>query len=192
MPGMDEDEVVVRRDVSWAAFEKFLAAKGDDSVPRIAYLDGVLELMTPSKGHEKHRSWVSRLVETYAIVRGVELSAFGSWLLKDELKRAGAEPDECYVLGPDDDTIERPNFVIEVQWSRPATNKLEIYKRLGVPEVWFWKKPNAIAVHVLRRGRWRVFERSPSLPDLDLELMCSFLGRRSMTQAMRDFAAALR
>src|SRR5215831_14961968 len=98
---MDADRVVVRRGVSWAAFEKFLAKRGlDEHVPRVKYLDGVLELVTPSWEHNKHNSWIGALVVTYALARGIELSAAGDWTLKDKLQLAGAEPDECYVFGP--------------------------------------------------------------------------------------------
>jgi Uma2 family endonuclease len=180
----------VLHDVSWADLERRLAAKGERSVPRIKYLDGVLELVTPSMGHEKQISWISRLVEVYALARDIELSAFGHWTLKDELRRAGAEPDECYILGDDPEKLTRPHFAIEVQWSRKGVNKLEIYKRLGVREVWFWED-KVITVYVLKRGKWKRVDRSPHLPDLDLVLLSSFLDRRTMTTAMRDFRTAL-
>jgi hypothetical protein len=141
----------------------------------MASIEQLRASVTPSKGHEKRKTWVGALVETYALERGITMSGFGEWLLIDP-----------------DDRITVPDFVIEVQWSRTARDKLEIYKRLGVREVWFWAKSNEIIVHVLRRGRWSVVDRSPCLPDLDLALLCSFFDRPSMTQAMLDFRAALR
>src|SRR3982750_4042366 len=111
----------VRRGVSWSEFEALLEAKGDDSGPRVAYLDGVLELVTPSRGHEKQASWIGSLVEVYALEAGIELSAFGGWLLVDKLRRAGCEPDECYIIGLDpEEKLTRPHFAIESQWSRSA------------------------------------------------------------------------
>jgi Uma2 family endonuclease len=86
---------------------------------------------------------------------------------------------------------KRPHLAIELQWSRSAVNKLEIYRRLGVREVWLWKRPNVIAVHVFRRGAWREVPRSPRFPDLDLAWLCTFLDRSSMTQAMRGLRAIL-
>jgi hypothetical protein len=82
--------------------------------------------------------------------------------------------------------------VIEVQWSRKGIDKREVYRRLGVREVWFWEN-GRIAVYV-RAPRRRTFERvarSAALPGLDLDLLCSFLDRPTMTQAMREFRAAL-
>ena len=189
---MDDDVRVVRRGVSWEAFERYLRRKGERVVPRLAYLDGVLELVTPSRGHEKQGSWIGSLIEVYAIERGIELSAFGSWTLIDKLRSAGAEPDECYILGDDhEEKLARPHFAIEIQWSRSAIPKLEIYRRLGVREVWFWSRPGTLEVYVLRRGGFRKARRSACLPGLDLDLLCSFLDRPTMTQAMREFRSAL-
>jgi Uma2 family endonuclease len=185
------DELEVRREVTWADFEQLLADKGERSVPRITYLDGVLELVTPSRGHEKQASWIGRLVDVYAIERGIELSAFGHWTLKDQLRRAGAEADECYILGEDpEEKLTRPHLAIEVQWSRKGIDKLEVYRRLGVGEVWFWEA-GSIAVYVLRDDGYARAPRSACLPGLDLDLLCSCLDRPTMTAAMRDFRAAL-
>jgi Uma2 family endonuclease len=189
---MLDDVVRVVRGVSWESFERRLKRKGERAVPRMHYLDGLLESVTPSRGHEGKERWLGALIATYAVEVGITLSSFGHWTLKDELRRAGAEPDDCYILGEDpDEKLTRPHFVIEVQWSSKGTWKLEIYKRLGVREVWFWENA-CIAVYVLHRGRWRKVLRSACLPDLDLELLASHLDRPAMTIAMTDFRAALR
>lgn len=47
------DQRVVTYGVPWAHYEAQLALRGDASIPRMAYLDGALELMTPSKDHER-------------------------------------------------------------------------------------------------------------------------------------------
>jgi hypothetical protein len=126
----------------------------------------------------------------HALELEVSISSYGSWLLLDEANLVGAEPDDCYVIGNDPENETRPHFVIDVQWSRATIDKLEVYGRLGVREVWSWKHPNTITVHVLNR-EWIEVARSQHLPYLDLELMCSFLDRPTMTQAMRDFRSAL-
>jgi Uma2 family endonuclease len=188
---MDEDIREVRYGVSWEEFEQFLADKNDSRIPRVAYLDGVLELMTPSKSHEKNGWWIGALLTVYAEEHDIALSAFGGWTQKDELKRAGAEPDACFVLAEDHESVLRPDLVIEVQWSRANVSKLEIYRRLGIQEVWFWDKPNVLSVHVIRDGDFVRVQRSACLPDLDLVELCSFLDRPSMTRATREYRAAL-
>lgn len=113
-------------------------SRGEGSVPRITYLDGWMQLMTPSRGHERVKSHVGALVEAFALERGIELGAYGSWTPKAEVKRAGVEPDECYILGLDQEKAV-PDLAIEVTWTSGSLRKLEAYHRLGGREVWFWK-----------------------------------------------------
>lgn len=184
------DERVVMYNVPWAHYEVQLALRGEASSPRLAYLDGVLELMTPSKGHERTKSYVGRLVEMYALETGLLLSPYGGWTLKEGPQQAGAEPDECYLIGPDQDR-DRPDLVIEVIWTSGSIDKLEIYRRLGIPEVWFWKA-GALSIYVLAGDAYQLATRSRCFPDLDLAMLCSFLDRPTATEAMRDFRDALR
>lgn len=186
-----EDRIELRRDVSWPDLERLLAAKVDHVSPRVHYLDGVLELVTPSRGHEKHGAWISALVTAYALERGIELSSYRSWLLQDKVRKAGAEPDDCFIVGDDSaKPLDRPHIAIEVQWSRRGVDKLEVYRRVGVGEVWFWET-HTLAVYVRRRGRFVRSARSASLPGLDIEQLVAFIDRPTMTQAIRDYRAAL-
>jgi Uma2 family endonuclease len=84
-----------------------------------------------------------------------------------------------------------PHLAIEVVWTTGGIDKLEIYRRLGVGEVWFWKD-GKIEVHVLRSGGYEGTERSVLFPALDLVQLCSFLDRPTALQAVRAFRDALR
>jgi Uma2 family endonuclease len=184
------DQRVVMHGVPWSHYEAQLALRGEASSPRIAFLDGALELMTPSKDHERHKAYIGRLLEAYALERGIDLSPYGSWTLKDGRRQSGAEPDECYIVGPDQGR-ERPDLAIEVVWTSGGIDKLELYARLGVGEVWFWRD-GRIELHVLRRGRYEGTTRSALFPELDIELLASFLDRPTALQAVRAFREALR
>jgi Uma2 family endonuclease len=184
------DQRVVTYGVPWTHYEAQLALRGDASVPRMAYLEGALELMSPSKEHERVRSLIGRLVETYAFERGIEFSPYGAWTLKHAPKQAGAEPDECYIIGVDQ-SKERPDLAIEVIWTSGGLDKLEIYRRLGVGEVWFWQD-GRISVHLLKGDQYVAADRSGLFPDLDLEQLCSFLDRPTAFQAVNAFREALR
>ena len=113
---------------------------------------------------------------------------FGSWTLKDRNEDRGAEPDECYVFGTE--PRERPHLAIEVEWTRGGMNKLDVYNRLGVDEVWIWRR-GVIHVFVRQGDSYQELAHSPTLPELDLALMASFLDRPTLTQAVRDFRAAI-
>ena len=94
-------------------------------------------------------------------------SAYGNWTLDDESEAAGAEPDECYVFDPDPKRRPRPDLAIEVIRTSGGLDKLEIYRRLCVREVWFWRA-DAIAVHALAPAGYELQLRSGCLPGIDL------------------------
>jgi Uma2 family endonuclease len=184
------DQRVVIHGVPWSHYEALLALRGEAPSPRIAYLEGALELMTPSKDHERTKSFLGRLLEAYALEKGVDLSPYGSWTVRSASRQSGAEPDECYIVGPDQ-SRDRPDLAIEVVWTSGGIDKLDVYARLGVGEVWLWKD-GRIETHVLRGGRYDAVPRSALFPDLDLPLLCSFLDRPTALQAVRAFREALR
>jgi Uma2 family endonuclease len=183
------DARIVMHGVAWSHYEVQLALRGDVSSPRISYLDGAMELMSPSKDHERIKSFIGRLIEAFALERGIELSPYGGWTLKEAPKRAGVEPDECYLIGTDQSRAT-PDVVIEVIWTSGGIDKLEAYRRLCVEEVWFWKA-GALRVHALVDGAYVESDRSRALPDLDLGLLVTFLDHPTVTQAVRAFRAAL-
>jgi Uma2 family endonuclease len=183
------DQRLVTYGVPWSHYETQLALRGDAPVPRIAYLEGAMELMSPSKEHERIKSYIGRLVEAYALERGIDLSPYGAWTLKSPPNQSGLEPDECYLVGDQDK--EAPDLAIEVVWTSGGIDKLAIYARLGIGEVWFWKA-SRIEVHVLSQQRYEQTDRSSLFPDLDLEQLCSFLDRPTALQAVKAFREALR
>jgi len=183
------DQRIIRFGAPWEHFEIELALRGDRSGPRIAYLQGALEIMSPSKDHERIKSYIGSLIEAYALETGLELSRYGSWTLKNTLAEAGLEPDECFIVGSDQDK-PAPDLAIEVVWTSGGIDKLEIYRRLGIGEVWFWKD-DAIRVFVLAGDRYEQSERSRIFPGLDLGLIAGLLDRPTATQAVRALREAL-
>lgn len=184
------DQVVRLYDVRWDDFERILAIRGERAGLRVTYLEGVLELMSPSRGHEGKKTIIGRLLEAYAEVAGLKLDGFGSWTLKNRSKERAVEPDECYVLDDPDQRKRMPDLAIEVDWSHSGMNKLEVYRGLGVGELWTWRD-GRIEVHVLERGRYHRREESRLLPALDLERLARFLDEPDQTGAVRRYRAEL-
>jgi Uma2 family endonuclease len=183
-----EDHVVHIDGATWADYERLLEVRGDRSAPRISYLEGTLEIMSPSRDHERIKSYIGRLVEAYCLNAGIRFSPFGSWTIKERNQERGAEPDECYIFGDAD--ADRPHLAIEVIWTSGRLDKLEIYRRLGVGEVWVWRKGH-VQPYALRGDHYEPVGRSQALPDLDLELLVQFLDRPTAYDAIRDFTAAI-
>lgn len=65
-----------------------------------------------------------------------------------------------------------PDLVIEVIFTSGGINKLELYQRIGVPEVWFWE--DGLLKLYRWRDRYEQIERSELLPDLDISLLSQY------------------
>lgn len=183
------DDIIVLRDVTWADYQRLLEIRGDRPVPRLTYLEGALELMTPSRPHESLKSMIGCLVEAWCLERGVGITPYGSWTHESKEAERGVEPDECYVLG-DATEPERCDLAIEVVWSSGGLDKLEVYRKLAVREVWIWKA-GAIGVHALRAGRYEPVDRSEVLGGIDLDELLRFVDVRPMTRAVTEYRAAI-
>jgi Uma2 family endonuclease len=184
----DSDHIVVLHNVSWNDYERVLEIRGDYSAPRISYLEGELEITSPSQDHEIIKSRIGRLLEAWCTDRGIEFEAVGSWTLKNKGKQGGAEADESYIFGTK--RPSRPHLAIEVEWTHGGIDKLAVYEKLGVEEVWFWRK-GVIEVYILRDGKFTMAQHSKLFPELDLRLLGSMLDRDTLSQAVRDFRKAL-
>lgn len=186
-----EDHFVHLFGATWADYQRMLKLRGDDrSAPRITYFDGLLEIVTLSLAHELIKSVIGRLVETWCLEQDMEFSAAGSWTLQNKLKKAGLEPDECYVFGRMSAEPKRPDLAIEVVWTSGGIDKLDVYSEIGVREVWYWRR-GIIRVYRLRADRYRAVPHSIALPGIDLAELASFLDRPTTSQAIRDYRAAL-
>ena len=182
------DQRVILRDVSWSDYEALLAIRGENAGVRIAYVEGTLELMTPSRDHEILKKKIARLLEAYAEELGIELEGYGSWTLERKDRKRGLEPDECYSIGPAGDV---PDLAIEVIWTSGGLDKLDIYRRLGVREVWRWQE-GRIAMFALHGDRYDLLARSEVLPQVDIDLIRALLDLPTQTAAVRELRARLR
>lgn len=182
------DQRVVLYDVTWDDYEALLAMRGEKAGVRLSYLQGRLELMTPSRDHEIIKKKLARLLEAYAEELAIELEGYGSWTLKQRELERGLEPDECYSIGV---AGERPDVAIEVIWTSGGLDKLEIYRLLRVREVWVWRH-EAITVFGLRGDRYEPLSGSEVLPQVDIPLLRSMLDVPTQTGAVRELRARLR
>lgn len=184
------DQRILLRGLDWAGYQSLIAMRGDRRSPRIAYLDGVAELMAPSRNHDGIKSVLGCLVEAYCTEREIAWTPYGSWLVDDESEEAGLEPDECYIFGPDPKAVALPELAIEVVWTSGGINKLEIYRRLGIGEVWFWKD-DTIQVFRLGPDGYLQHAESGCLPGIDLALLCRLALVTPVSAAVAELRAKL-
>lgn len=164
----------------------------DESRVHMTYLEGRLELMSPSEVHEEEGKLIARLVEAWADQKDVDLRGFKSATFRNEAQARGAEPDECYTVGPKAEGAP-PQIAIEVVVSSPLLDKLDVYAGLGVLEVWIWhSESRKLVVHRLAARRYEPPIRSQVLPGLDVELLASFIrAGESHTALVKTYRAAV-
>jgi Uma2 family endonuclease len=183
-----EDRLVMSG-LSWDNYQQLDAALGQDrSEPRLYFFKGELEIMTTSLLHEKIKKLLSTLLEDYLYESGTEIYPHGQATLK-LLNEAGAEPDESWCLGEEK---EFPDLILEIVLTSGGLDKLEIYRRFAIPEIWLWQK-GALKIWTLRTDR-SVYEgslkRSLLLPALNIEELNRCLGIDSWREARRAFRAS--
>jgi Uma2 family endonuclease len=179
----DPEERQIVSGVSWEGYESLLDELGDSLRYRVTYLDGVIELVSPSRRHERNKSNIGSLVEIYCQEQRIPYFPLGSTTLRKEEKRGGTEPDESYCIGEDK---EFPDIAIEVVVSSGGLDKLEVYKRLGVREVWFFNK-NKFEIYGLRNERYEKIDRSEVLPNLDMNVLAQYAVAPNPLEAALEF-----
>jgi Uma2 family endonuclease len=188
----DLEEISTIGNLDWQTYESLLTRLEDNSHYRVTYLNGILEIVSPSLRHEKIKKRLATLLERYLILQQIQHTPMGSTTLKNQLKHAGAEPDECYCIGIEQ---EIPDLAIEVNITSGNINKLATYQQLGVKEVWFWEG-NCLNLYCLREevslnsaftnGYERV-ESSELLPDLNIALLSACTLISDQLKSVKEF-----
>lgn len=182
------EERFVLRNVAWRDY-LVLRELLDSPGLRMTYCEGALELMSPSADHELKKTLIARLLETYCIERDVPLDGEGSTTYRREAKARGLEPDECYFLEPR--RGQYPDIAIEVVIKSGGIDKLDVYRGLGVREVWFWEN-DAFVLHALTEQGYVPITSSAIVPGLDFERLATFVRRTDQHRAVREFRDSLR
>ncbi|HYI10146.1 MAG TPA: Uma2 family endonuclease [Thermoanaerobaculia bacterium] len=184
----DPDQRVILGGIDWWQFEAFLAIRGDRAGVRVTYLEGQLEIMSASRTHEWRAKLISRLLETYADETGLVFEGYGSLTMRNPPNQRGIEPDECYAVGA---AKESPDLVVDVIWTDGGLDKLNVYRGLGVREVWIWMKED-LKAYELRGGAYVEILHSVVIPGLSPSFIAGFLDSETQTEAVRKLRAALR
>lgn len=161
----------VLQNISWQTFKAMLADMGCERNKRLAYDNGILEIMTPLMPHENS----NRMIEGFVLVLceefGLEVKSAGSLTMtRDDLEQ-GAEPDSSYyiqneVLVRNKENIDLnidppPDLVLEVEYSKSKINKLILYAAMGVPEFWRYNG-TVLRIYTLNNGQYFQSESSPT------------------------------
>jgi Uma2 family endonuclease len=184
----DPEECFITTGVDWDQYEGLLATLGESTRYRVTYLEGMLAIMSPSRQHELQKKNISRLLEAYFEETRTRFWGLGSTTFRQQAQRGGTEPDECYCLGEEK---AFPDLAIEVVFTSGGIDKLEVYRRLGVKEVWFWRNQQFEVYH-LHGEQYNLRSTSVLLPDLDLAMLAEYAVQSDPLTALLTYRARLR
>ena len=183
----NREEKYITSGVTWQAYESLLSALGNSFSYRVAYLSETLEITSPSRSHELDKKAIARLLEAYLESKRIRFWGLGSTTFKSRDKQVGKEPDECYCIGTDK---EIPDLAIEVIYTSGGVDTLEVYRRLGVGEVWFWQN-NEFKIYCLENDNYQQQQQSKLLPDLDLTLLAQYIVIKDPLDAIVQWRKAI-
>jgi Uma2 family endonuclease len=187
--GVEREQRIVYFGISWARYLAIDKRLGDDrAVPRLYFLSGELEIMTTSNEHERIKKWIGGFMDLYFDQIGTEIMPRGQATMRLALEEAGAEPDESWCIGAEK---QFPDLVLEIALTSGGINKLEIYRRFKVPEVWFYRRSQIEIFSLGRSGRYSKVQNSKLLRGLDISLIERCLRIQSWQQARQAFRTAL-
>jgi Uma2 family endonuclease len=143
---VEGDQCVEMCGIGWKGYKAMLRLRGRASVPRMTYLEGDLWLMSPSFFHESLAERLGSFVVEVAIGVGIAYLPAGHTTFRRLKKRGGVEADKSYYFANEgrvrgkrriDLRIDPPpDLVVEAVYTHDATASIEVWRRLGVPEVW--------------------------------------------------------
>jgi Uma2 family endonuclease len=183
-----KNSCVLLYNVSWEQLEQ-LDVTLEGTGAHLTYLDGILEIMSPlTDEHEVPKKTIAMLLEEYMKVKQIRFYAQGSGTLGKREDGTRSEPDESYNLGTKKPI---PDLVVEITATSGGINKLEIYKRLRIPEVWFWED-GLLSVYCLQAEEYQKVTKSSLVPDLDLELLAQYSRMADQYDALNEFSQMIR
>ncbi|MCU7242057.1 MAG: Uma2 family endonuclease [Microcystis aeruginosa WS75] len=169
--------------LNWLSYQQILQALGENNRAHLFYDRGTLEITMPLEEHEFYRELIGLSIRILVSELGLKIKSMGSTTLAREDLERGAEPDNAYyiqnqakVLGKRINLTEDPppDLVVEVDITHTDINKLALYARLGVPELWrfngqIWR------IYRLDKGVYQEGEFSPTFPLVPKTKLYEFL-----------------
>ncbi|GET38055.1 Uma2 family endonuclease [Microseira wollei] len=176
------DRRFIHSGVTWEHFKLIEAGFAESPGIRLFYYEGEVEILAVSQDHEYFSGMIAGLLFVYFADKGIEFRPTGSFTQEKE-GVASAQADQSYFFGEGGTT---PDLSIEVVFTSGNERKLNRYKALGVPEVWFWED-GRFAFYCMQGDSYERVSKSEILPDLDIELLSRCLLMTSRVEAAREF-----
>lgn len=193
----------ILQNISWQTYQAMLNDMGDRRNTRLSYDRKTLEIKMPLEIHEAINRLLERIIVTLTEELELNIKSFGSTTFNRTDLEVGVEPDSCFYI-QNSDRIRRfqididkdppPDLVIEVDIYSSSGRRLNIYKQLGVPEIWRYVR-TGVKIYSLQNGEYLEQEYSYTFPIISGKILDRFLElSESMddNELIREFRAWLR
>jgi Uma2 family endonuclease len=171
-------------DVGWEGYQTLLGLVGDRPI-RLTYDRGNVELMSPLLVPERYRNRLGFMVETITEELDIPRIGGGATTFNREDEDRGLEPDECYYLANAerirgrervDLTVDPPpDLAIDVEITHGVLNRLGIYAKLGIPEVWRFDGETLSVLLLGDDGTYAPSATSAAFPFLPMDEVSRFV-----------------
>lgn len=194
---------VLLEDISWQEFEAILNELGEQRRSRLAYSQGILEIMAPLPEHERAKVIIGDLVK--ALLDELELNweSLGSTTFKREDMTAGIEPDDCFYIQNHQVMIGRdkidlnfdppPDLAIEIDVT--SRTQISAYQALRVPEIWRYENGN-LEINLLQGDEYVKSQTSRTFPDFpivqEISRFVEMARTRGTSPALKAFRKSVR
>ncbi|MBD2740063.1 Uma2 family endonuclease [Coleofasciculus sp. FACHB-1120] len=192
---------VFLEDITWQEFETILEELGEHRASRVAYDNGILEIMTPLSEHETNKLFISNFIEIILEELDIDFYPLGSTTFKNRDMLKGIEPDNCFYI--QNEAAVRGKEKLDLSIDPPPDLALEIditsrthpsiYEALGVPELWRFEN-GKLQINILQEQKYTESEFSLIFPNLPLiEVIPQYLsqvkgvGRNKTMRAFRNW-----
>jgi Uma2 family endonuclease len=176
------DRVIISN-VSWETYESLLKDLENQSSPRLAYDQGVLEIMSPHLEHDSAKETLAYIATAAMEEMDMDFVASGSTTFKREALKRGFEPDASfYIRNPerirgkkrlDLEIDPPPDLLIEIDVTTDSMNKFPLYAALRVPEVWRYE--GTVEIWILDGARYVRQAASLAIPILDEQFIADLM-----------------
>ena len=194
---------VVLYNISWQQFENLLIDLGQTRAARIAYDNGIFEIMTPLPEHEYYKEAIGISIQDIAEELDINYESYGSTTWKREARLAGIEPDNCFYFQNEAKIRGRlelnlnqdppPDLALEIDMTHKSLNRFPIYARLGIPEIWCYDS-GELKIYQLQQETYREVETSSVFPMLRVQEIPTIIeqyrldGKLAVRRAIRNWA----
>ncbi len=185
--------------VSWETYQQLLDIFAEHSNLRMTYDRGTLELMTPLADHERYSWTIGRLLVALSEELGLEIVGLKSTTWRSESYSVGKEADECFYIQNEAKVRNKlkidlavdlpPDLAIEIDTTHSSIDKMAIYVKLKVPEVWRYQH-GTITINILTETGYIESETSLAFglfPVKELSRFMQLDPQKGENARLRDF-----